>query len=346
MPSDHDQLLHALFASAAEVPAWESFTRLARDILHCDQVAVLIDSADGTPPVGTFADGHAADAINALLCQDADTPHKAGIRMCADDNGAALILSVSGGHTRGASIALWQAGGAAQFPASTRKALEGLTRPLQTCLTIFYRLVEHARQRALSDVALETSRIGVALVGEDGEVLIANSVTEQFLASKDGLLLINGKLRADNPDQTQALLDEIRRCALDQQPEINTGVYRPLAFSRRNQALPLTAVVRPGPGYSPMPRPLRRTAILVLRDPAQQAPWPAQALAQLFGFSPAEANLASELARGASIDEASATLGVSRNTARTQLKSIFLKTGLNRQSDLIRALLNSGASST
>lgn len=346
MPPIREDLLHALYTSSVEVPAWVRFARLACELLPCDQAAVMITPDAAVAPVGSFANEQAVPLLSALAARHADTARDGHAMLHQTDKGTALILSAVGPRQSWAHIVLWREGASASFDAELQALVETLAAPLRGSLSIFYVNVDQVRQRALADIALESSRIGVALVGENGDVLIANSITRQFLDAKDGLLLVNGHLRAEKPAETQALLDEIRRCAGDQQPEVNTGIYRPLAFTRRDHALPLTAVVRPGPGYSPLPRPLQRTAILVLRDPAQQAPWPAEALARLFGISTAEANLASELAKGASLDEASATLGISRNTARTQLKSIFLKTGINRQSDLIRALLNSGASST
>ena len=86
-----------------------------------------------------------------------------------------------------------------------------------------------------------------------------------------------------------------------------------------------------------------RTAMLMLRDPARRPIIPGASLAQLFGLTPAEALLASELARGYSLDEAAGHLNVSRNTARSQLQSIFMKTGVNRQGELVRMLLSSAA---
>ena len=69
----------------------------------------------------------------------------------------------------------------------------------------------------------------------------------------------------------------------------------------------------------------------------------ARDLEHLFALSPAEARLASRLADGAGLDEAAAILGISRNTARSQLQAIYGKTGVNRQGDLVRLLLNSAA---
>lgn len=53
------------------------------------------------------------------------------------------------------------------------------------------------------------------------------------------------------------------------------------------------------------------------------------------GLTAAEARLASKLATGRQIVDASEELGISPHTARTQLKAIFAKTGARRQSELI-----------
>lgn len=59
---------------------------------------------------------------------------------------------------------------------------------------------------------------------------------------------------------------------------------------------------------------------------------------QTLGLTLAEARLAARLRFGLSLKEAAAELGISVNTARNQLKSIFEKLGVNRQADLVRHL--------
>jgi len=53
-----------------------------------------------------------------------------------------------------------------------------------------------------------------------------------------------------------------------------------------------------------------------------------------FGLTAAEAKLATRLASGVGIDSAAASVGVSRETARTQLKAVFAKTNTRRQAEL------------
>jgi DNA-binding CsgD family transcriptional regulator len=57
-----------------------------------------------------------------------------------------------------------------------------------------------------------------------------------------------------------------------------------------------------------------------------------------FGFTPAEFRLADLLLQGFSLDESSQRLGISKNTARTQLRSLFDKTGTCRQGELVALL--------
>lgn len=59
---------------------------------------------------------------------------------------------------------------------------------------------------------------------------------------------------------------------------------------------------------------------------------------QSFGLTPAEANLASILMTGKSLEEATDQLAISMNTAKTQLKAIFSKTETSGQGEIIRLL--------
>ena len=61
-------------------------------------------------------------------------------------------------------------------------------------------------------------------------------------------------------------------------------------------------------------------------------------LHDLYSLSPSEARLALCIADGSPLLTAAATLGITRETARTALKIVFRKTGVNSQSQLVRLL--------
>ena len=78
-------------------------------------------------------------------------------------------------------------------------------------------------------------------------------------------------------------------------------------------------------------------AVFLSRPGRAQVPW--APIAACLGLTPAEARLASHLAGGTSLEEASESLGVSIHTARTQLKAVFAKTGTRRQGELVALLM-------
>jgi DNA-binding CsgD family transcriptional regulator len=65
---------------------------------------------------------------------------------------------------------------------------------------------------------------------------------------------------------------------------------------------------------------------------------PISLLTDVFGFTPAEARLAAALASGRCVEEAAEQLNISCDTARHQLKAVFLKTDTHRQSQLVALL--------
>jgi DNA-binding CsgD family transcriptional regulator len=70
---------------------------------------------------------------------------------------------------------------------------------------------------------------------------------------------------------------------------------------------------------------------------APQAP-SSDILHGLFDLSPAEARTARGLVEGKSVDEIALANGLSRETIRTQIKSVLSKTGMRRQSELVGLL--------
>jgi len=61
----------------------------------------------------------------------------------------------------------------------------------------------------------------------------------------------------------------------------------------------------------------------------------------LHDLTQAESELVGQLARGHSLEEASRARGVSINTMRSHLKSVFRKTATNRQAELVQLVLRS-----
>lgn len=328
------------------MPAWQGFLRAARDAFAGDHAALILASEKAGGEAVLIADEDAwLDAAETLhgsgLC-DGLPPGIAAVRD-ASRNGHLLVLPLTDDEGRPAHILLWRSAARGAFADDARARLDRLAAPLGRAIRLFERIVTLERRQIVSNAAIETAGIGVILVSAEGEALLTNAIADEMLAAGDGLSLAHGRLRALTPADTATLLAHVRAKAAEQQAEPDWQVYAPLALPRADHPLPLTVIVRPGPAFRPLRNPLVRTAMLVLRDPERRPVIPGTALGQLFGLTPAEALLASELARGASLDEAADQLGIRRNTARTQLQAVFAKTGVNRQGELVRVLLSSAA---
>ncbi len=80
------------------------------------------------------------------------------------------------------------------------------------------------------------------------------------------------------------------------------------------------------------------TTLLVVTPVDRSAVPSAKVIAGLFDLSPAEARIAREVAAGSTLEGIADLSGVSRETVRTQLKSVLAKTGMSRQADLVALL--------
>ena len=80
-------------------------------------------------------------------------------------------------------------------------------------------------------------------------------------------------------------------------------------------------------------------AVLLLTDLTLEPRPDVTYLRVAFGLTAAEARLAAFLGSGSGIEFAATSIGISRETARTHLKAVFVKTGVHRQAELA-ALLN------
>lgn len=180
----------------------------------------------------------------------------------------------------------------------------------------------------------------VFLVGNDGKVLTINAAAKAFLRSQSNLSLQENRLAARTASENRVLGKMIRESTIRESA--------PPAVVIRNElgqpALRLTAVplrsTEPvcwasGDGFFPL------TAVLVAA-PGTLPPARGETLADMFGLTPAEARVTAKLAGGASLKEIAAEFGLSHETVRTQIKSVFCKTDTHRQTDLVALIFSLG----
>lgn len=196
----------------------------------------------------------------------------------------------------------------------------------------------------LGTMALDRLPLGVVVVDGRASILFSNSRGAQLLAAGDGLVMDRGGLcRTTRPSETLELHRLIRDSIQEDQQNSNRdghGTTRALSVSRQGDDRPLSVLVAPltGPAGDS-----GGAAVLIVGDPNNRMLPSADTVARLFDLSDTEARLAVAMAEGLRIEEAAASLGVTVSSARTYLKRVFLKTGVDRQAELVALVMSAPA---
>jgi DNA-binding CsgD family transcriptional regulator len=113
-----------------------------------------------------------------------------------------------------------------------------------------------------------------------------------------------------------------------------------MALAKRASPRPYAVLVAPVPERV-APVALAAPAVVVLlTDPDHAPETPVQLLRRVYGLTRKEAQLALALAAGATLADAAKGLRIAAGTARRHLAAIFARTGIHRQSELVRLILS------
>jgi DNA-binding CsgD family transcriptional regulator len=220
-----------------------------------------------------------------------------------------------------------------QFDQNDIESCRTLVAHLQAALRMHRRIAELKIERDAALNVLDRLPWGVVLVNNNGDRLAANRPAETLLLTGDGLTVYGDTLRATLPDEA-ARLDRLLSSVLN-----GTSAGGVLPITRASEAHPLSVLVVPLRSNAQDLGDQVQAAAIFVSDPDMRLEGNEKHLRELYALTPVEARLAACLLQGKSVDEAAAAMGVTINTARVYLKRIFVKTGVRRQSALMRLLL-------
>lgn len=166
-----------------------------------------------------------------------------------------------------------------------------------------------------------------------------NSSATALLAERDGLQTLSGVLCAERSAESEFLLNAIRRTGTSFVG--GRDVAGDTLFISRRIRPALRLFIAPTRDAS-LKNSHRAAVIVFVSDPLRTQRPSTAVLHKLFGLTPAECRVALLLCDGYSPKEIANTVCVTDNAVRSQIKSIFSKTGVRRQSDLVRLLLSNG----
>jgi len=221
------------------------------------------------------------------------------------------------------------------------KAFLGLLLPhVQQAVLLCSQMDQIEIERRLLAGTVDRMQLGTVTLDETGAILSINLEAKAILDERDGIQLSGGVLRAHYPEE-QAQLNGLVQAALGGKEPKTPKLVETVSITRPSGRNKLSVLVRPVPAGEWSDAWHRPKVAIFLRDPDRKAQGTGDVLRQLFGLTRAEAALAVQLANGLTLDEAAESLDIRRNTARAQLRSIFSKMGVTRQTELVRLVLNS-----
>ena len=184
---------------------------------------------------------------------------------------------------------------------------------------------------------LDNLHVGVMLVDRGCRPLAVNAVADRLLKASRWFSTRSGRVRPVHP---AAVADFERRVALAASASAGAALASGGILSLRdpldsNLAVLIAPFRSAGMRFGPM----QPAAAVTFMDPDAATTPSARDIATVYGLTTAEGHLVAALARGRTLVQAARERGTSLNTAKAQLRSVFLKTGFSRQTDLVAAVL-------
>jgi DNA-binding CsgD family transcriptional regulator len=229
------------------------------------------------------------------------------------------------------------------FSSRDREVLSLLTPHLRQALAIYGRLNQMTSERDIYAGAVDQLSVATIILDEKGNLINTNAMASALLSEGDGLSLRGKRLHIEGRN-TNRELQAALASVIGAQQSGETSLVKALRVPRPGGRSALGLVVRPVPMSEWSEGQVGPCVAVFISDPDQRDSASQQTLGELFSLTPAEANVAILLARGLSLAEVSKAQNISPHTARAQLKSIFAKTGVSRQAELVRMVIKSVAS--
>jgi DNA-binding CsgD family transcriptional regulator len=255
----------------------------------------------------------------------ADCPHFMPIWL-KKSPAKAVALSFQGGHLRG------------PFDRGDAETLKRFSLHISRALEIRDRL-EAAQVRA-NTLASCIDRVGFGVIALDldGKILYANALAEKMLREEPAVRALPDRTLSINGVPWRRGL----RCATGD-GAANPSQPRNLRIERDGGRWPITATVTPPPSGPVSWAGADPAFLIYLFDPETPLCPQVEQVALELGISAREADISVLLSMGLELSAIAIRLSISVHTARTHLKSIYAKTGIRSQTNLVRRVLHGAA---
>jgi DNA-binding CsgD family transcriptional regulator len=357
-------LSEAIYEGVLETPPWHSLLRLLEDYLSTKSASLVIRRPSEDGPGSTITLYENRDAlVNFQTSSYKDSPFAElpeGKVFCLSDRvtqrelneldhyknfmkvydvtdimGFDICDNESDNHIR-LRLRVVRLGDEPKFTEVDKQRLASIISLMKKALTIYSRMEIRGISQEIYQELLSSMDIASFILGSNFEVMAKNYLAEQVVKNKDGLFMDHKKLRCMNPAEQKKLSDACKSIVAAKSKGDSSFFMENLSLSRSDPSAKWSALIRLVDSHGFMGADTNPELLLLLRDSSRrQIPSPAL-LMDVFGFTPAEAKITLKLISGLSLTAAAEEIGISRNTARTQLSSVFSKTNLNSQAQLVK----------
>ncbi len=188
------------------------------------------------------------------------------------------------------------------------------------------------KARAGADM-LETLGLPAAVLGAQGQLLACNRPMEGLIPE----VIRDGSTRLQIADKKADALLEAALAASSRSNGRTIAQSFPITDKERRTSGVVHLLPARGAALDLFSR--IHSVLVVMPLSVPNAPQ-AKMLQVMFDFTPSEARIAAALAEGRSIDAIGEDFSIARETVRSHLRSIFAKSGVSKQSALVRLLLS------
>ena len=210
---------------------------------------------------------------------------------------------------------------------------EAIVPHLRIALRLFDRLATGETEQQIYAGAIEQMAVGMILLDKRGKVIRLNPTAATILAEDDGIALRGTSIAIDDAELARSF--QARIAGAEEEMPLTIRIPR---TSGRGDLL-LVAGSAHAPDYVTAGG--GPATVLYLSDPVHTPRVSPESIRELLGLTPSESAIAADIASGLSLADSAAHLGISPNTVRAHLRSIFNKTGVKRQSQLVHLVHHS-----
>ena len=354
------EALHALIAecydAAMGIRPWERFLAQLSGVLDCTGAALMTQSTARSERWVLWSSGPLPDRVRG--CREAGAAEGLGRRLSghavvecwfpqcidrpAEDRNWPRCLTGSALHTQDEAIVLraWRDRVAEPFNDVDHRLFTELVPHVGRALDIHWsRQLSSAEGGAVRSV-LDRLGEAVFVIDREGRVVISNLSADSMIRRRCGWSIAGDRLvpaAAKDREAFRRIVDDV--LAKDVRDDDARMVRLTLVGDDGAPPVPV-AVTRLDrlTGTEHWRRPL---AAVISRDPMRRAAVLTPELAKTYELTPSEARLAGMIVNGFSLIDAAIRLNISKNTARSHMKRIYVKTCTQNHADLVRTLSRS-----